>query len=463
MRFSTSELAAWLGAALVGPDVVVDGASIDSRSLRLGQLFVPIVAARDGHEFVGTAVASGAPAYLTAHPSVVDESVGGTAIVVDDTSAALMRLGVLARERVSGGVIGITGSVGKTTTKDLVRACLATAFPTAASEQSFNNELGLPLTLLNAPDDARWVVLEMGARGPGHIAKLAEVARPDVGIVTSVAMAHIEFFGDLDGVARAKSELVAALPETGVAVLNFDDPRVAGMRSQCRGPVVGFSAAGVGEAEVRAEGVSLDEELRPAFRLVSPWGEADVRLALHGVQQVSNALAAAATALWCGVPLEGVVQALASVDAPALRMEVRHEAGGGPTLIVDCYNANPASTEAALRSLAALTADRKLALLGLMAELGATTEPEHRRLAELAESLGVEVVGYETELYGRARVDDVGSAVALLRGLGPGDAALIKGSRVARLEDVVRAYEGSGSGGVGGVEGAGGAEGAGVG
>jgi UDP-N-acetylmuramoyl-tripeptide--D-alanyl-D-alanine ligase len=445
VRFSTSELAAWLGAALIGPDVVVDGASIDSRSLVPGQLFVPITAERDGHAFVGAAVAAGAPAYLTSEGPDAGV-VGATAIVVDDTAAALMRLGVLARDRVSGGVIGITGSVGKTTTKDLVRACLATAFPTAASEQSFNNELGLPLTLLNAPDDARWIVLEMGARGPGHIAKLAEVARPDVGVVTSVAMAHIEFFGDLDGVARAKSELVASLPENGVAVLNFDDPRVAGMQSQCRGPVVGFSAAGVGEADVRAERVSLDEELRPGFRLVSPWGEADVRLALHGVQQVSNALAAAATALWCGVPMEGVVQALASVDAPALRMEVRHESGGGPVLIVDCYNANPASTEAALRSLAALAADRKLALLGLMAELGAATEPEHRRLAELAEALGVEVVGYETELYGSARVDDVGSAVALLRGLGPGDAALIKGSRVARLEDVVRAYEDAGAG-----------------
>ena len=187
---------------------------------------------------------------------------------------------------------------------------------------------------------------------------------------------------------------MAALPETGVAVLNFDDPRVAGMRSQCRGPVVGFSAAGVGEADVRAEGVSLDEDLRPAFHLVSPWGEADVRLALHGVQQVSNALAAAATALWCGVPMEGVVQALASVEAPALRMEVRHEPAGRPVLVVDCYNANPASTEAALRSLAALGADRKLALLGLMAELGPTTEAEHRRAAELGESLGIEVVGY---------------------------------------------------------------------
>jgi UDP-N-acetylmuramoyl-tripeptide--D-alanyl-D-alanine ligase len=158
------------------------------------------------------------------------------------------------------------------------------------------------------------------------------------------------------------------------------------------------------------------------------------------VQQVSNALAAAAVALWCGVGFDQVVEALAAVEAPALRMEVRR-LEHGPALIVDCYNANPASTEAALRSLAALAADRRVALLGLMAELGGATDSEHRRLAGLAEELGIEVVGYETDLYGAARVDGVDAAVALLRGVGPGDAVLVKGSRVARLEDVVRAYE----------------------
>ncbi len=194
---------------------------------------------------------------------------------------------------------------------------------------------------------------------------------------------------------------------------------------------------------MRAEAVTLDDELRPRFVLRSPWGGGEVRLALHGVQQVSNALAAAATALWCGVPFDAVAQALAETEAPSLRMEVRREPGG-PLLIVDCYNANPASTEAALRSLGALAADRKLALLGLMAELGAATEAEHRRLAGLAEELGIEVVGYRTDLYGAARVDEVDAAVALLRESGAGDAALVKGSRVARLEDVVRAYEGAG-------------------
>ncbi|HEY1650369.1 MAG TPA: UDP-N-acetylmuramoyl-tripeptide--D-alanyl-D-alanine ligase [Acidimicrobiales bacterium] len=439
MRFSTSELADRLGGALSGPDVTVEGASIDSRSIVPGQLFVPIVAARDGHDFIGAALEAGAPAYLTAH-----EPVGAaTAIVVDDTAAALMRLGGVARERVTGGVIGITGSVGKTTTKDLVRRCLASTFVTAASERSFNNELGLPLTLLNAADDARWVVLEMGTRGFGHVAQLAAVARPDVGIVTSVAMAHVEYLGDLDGVARAKSELVAALPPTGVAVLNFDDPRVAAMRAASPCPVVGYSAQGGvgGGADVRAENVTLDDQLRPRFVLRSPWGDGEVRLALHGGQQVANALAAAATALWCGVPFDAVAQALAEVEAPALRMEVRRPVGGGPLLIVDCYNANPASTEAALRSLAALGAGRKLALLGLMAELGGATRAEHQRLAALAEELGIEVVGYETELYGAAWVGGVRDAVALLRATDSGDAVLIKGSRVARLEDVVRAYE----------------------
>ena len=353
-----------------------------------------------------------------------------------DTAASLLRLGLFVRERMEGRVIGITGSVGKTTTKDLLQGCLASAFVVAASERSFNNELGLPLTLLNAPDDVEWVVLEMGARGAGHITRLTDVGRPDVGIVTCVAMAHVEFFGDLEGVARAKSELVAALPPTGVAILNFDDPYVARMASVSPCPVLSYA---LGDADVRAERVVLDDDLRPRFQLSTPWGAGEVRLALHGMQQVPNALAAAAAALWSGVPFDGVVTALGTATGSPLRMEVRH-VPGGPVLVVDCYNANPASTEAALRSLASLPSGRKLAVLGLMAELGSETEAEHRRAARLADELGIEVVGYQTELYGPAEVSTVDDAVALLLTLGPGDAALVKGSRVARLEDVVRLY-----------------------
>ncbi len=431
MRFSITELATRLGGEQVGPDVTVTGASIDTRTVLPGQLYVPIVAERDGHEFISAALESGAPAYLTAR-----EPIGGTAVVVEDTAVSLLRLGLLARERLQAGVIGITGSVGKTTTKDLLRHCLASAFVVAASERSFNNELGLPLTLLNAPDDVEWVVLEMGARGAGHITRLTDIGRPDVGIVTSVAMAHVEFFGDLEGVARAKSELVAALPPTGVAVLNFDDPLVARMASVSPCPVLSYA---LGDAEVRADSVTVDDDLRPRFRLSTPWGAAEVRLALHGIQQVPNALAAAAAALWSGVPFDSVVPALAAATGSPLRMELRR-VPGGPVLVVDCYNANPASTEAALRSIAALPAERKLALLGRMAELGSETEPEHRRAAQLAHELGIEVIGYQTALYGPAQVTSADDAVALLRTLGPGDAALVKGSRVARLEDVVQRY-----------------------
>jgi UDP-N-acetylmuramoyl-tripeptide--D-alanyl-D-alanine ligase len=424
-------LTAHLGGELVGTDAGIEGASVDSRTIGPGQLYAPIVADRDGHAFIPAALEAGASAYLTAQ-----EPVGGTAIRVRDTAAALLSLGAFARGRV-GGAIGITGSVGKTTTKDLLAGCLASTFRTAASERSFNNELGLPLTLLNAPDAARWVVLEMGARREGDIERLTEVASPDVGIVTSVAMAHLEYFGDLDGVARAKGELVAALPASGLAVLNFDDSRVREMASLSACPVLGYGAGA--DAEVRADDVTLDRDLRARFRLSSPWGQTEVRLALHGVQQVANALAAAAAALWCGVPIEAVSAALGASPGSSMRMDVHH-VPGGPVLVVDCFNAIPTSAEAALRSLAALPGERKLAILGVMAELGDQSDSEHRRIAHVAEELGIEVVGYETGLYGGAHVTGVGEAVALLRTMGPGDAALVKGSRVVRLEDVVRAY-----------------------
>jgi UDP-N-acetylmuramoyl-tripeptide--D-alanyl-D-alanine ligase len=432
VRFSTADLAVQLGGELVGPDVTIDGASIDSRTTRSGQLFIPVMADRDGHDFLPNARQAGAAAYLTSKLPV-----GGTAIVVDDTRVALSALGALARERLGGGVIGITGSVGKTTTKDLVGQCLRSTFRTAASERSLNNELGVPLTLVNAPDDAQWIVLEMGARGVGHIRQLTDMTRPSVGVVTSVAMAHIEFFGDLEGVFRAKSELVTSLPTSGVAVLNMDDPWVRRMGALSPCPVLGYGLDA--SAEVTAESIVLNPDLQPSFSLATPWGRGEVALALHGAQQVSNALAAATVALWCGVPLDAVISSLAEVAGTSLRMEVRRPSHG-PVLVVDCYNANPASTEAALRSLATLPSIRKVALLGVMAELGHETEGQHRRMSSLAEELGIEVIGYQTDLYGPTHVATVSAAVDLVGELTPDDALLIKGSRVARLEGVVHAY-----------------------
>ena len=206
MRFQASEVASAIGGRLDGPDVVVEGVTIDSRSVPSAALFVPLVGARDGHEYIADARAAGAAAYVTAQPPV-----GGTAIVVDDTAAALTALGRVARERVSGPVVGVTGSVGKTSVKDLAAAALGSVRRVHANLRSFNNELGLPLTLANAPDDVEVVIVEMGARGVGHIAELCAVARPTVGVVTAVALVHSELFGTIDQVARTKGELIEAV------------------------------------------------------------------------------------------------------------------------------------------------------------------------------------------------------------------------------------------------------------
>ncbi|HEX6424542.1 MAG TPA: UDP-N-acetylmuramoyl-tripeptide--D-alanyl-D-alanine ligase [Acidimicrobiales bacterium] len=428
----TSDVASATGGRLVGPDVTERGAAIDSRLVAGGELFVPVVAERDGHDFVLAAVDAGAAAYLSSRP--VDEaSAKATAVEVDDTGAALSALGRHARalldQRVDGRVVGITGSVGKTSVKDLAHVALGARWRTAASAGSFNNELGVPLTLLGAPGDAEALVVEMGARGVGHVADLCRVARPTVGVVTRIAAVHTATFGSLDDVANAKAELVEALPTSGTAVLSAADPRVAAMASRTAARVLTFAAAG----DVRAEGVRLDGELRASFRVVTPWGRADVRLAVRGEHMVDNALAAVAAALTCDVPLDDVAGALATADLSRWRMDLVTLASGA-RLLNDAYNANPTSMAAALRALAELRATRRVAVLGMMAELGPTSEAEHRAAGDLARELGIEVVSVAAPAYGGTVVDDVAGAAAALGELGPGDAVLLKGSRVVGLE-----------------------------
>ena len=423
MRLRAAALAAACGGDLVGPDTDVEGATNDSRTLRPGQLFVPVVAARDGHDFVARALDAGAAAYLTSRPPV-----GGTAIVVRDTSEALLACGSLARSSLPDRVVGVTGSVGKTSVKDLLAAALTSTFATAANVRSFNNELGVPLTLLEAPGATEAVVLEMGARGAGHIRRLCAVGRPTVGVVTNVAAVHTEFFGTLDDVAAGKGELVEALPATGVAVLNADDHRVAAMAGRTAARVLTFGEAG----EVRAEDVACDDELRPSFRLRSPWGDVEVRLAVRGVHQVGNALAAGAAALACGVPPEAAAAGLGRATLSPLRMDLRRTASGA-LVLNDAYNANPTSMAAALRALAALPASgRRIAVLGPMAEL-ADAPAAHAEIAALAGSLGLLLVPTATDLYGLPSVDDPVTAVGLLEA---GDAVLVKASRAAGLEAV---------------------------
>jgi UDP-N-acetylmuramoyl-tripeptide--D-alanyl-D-alanine ligase len=423
VRFTTGDVARATAGDLTGDDVELRGASIDSRTRAVTDLFVPIVAERDGHDFIDPA----AGPYLTARPPA-----GGTSIEVADTGQALLDLGSWARGRLGDRVIGITGSVGKTTVKDLLAGILREGAVTAASPGNFNNELGLPLTLLNAPDGAEAAVLEMGARGIGHIAMLCEVGRPVIGVVTAVAAVHTEVFGSIEDVARGKSELVAALPTRGVAVLNGDDQRCAAMAHATQARVLTYSVEG--RADLVAEGVHFDDELRPTFVARTPWGDVEVRVGVRGIHQVANALAAIGAALASGASTDHVAAGLARAELSRWRMDLQR-ASSGALVLNDAYNASPTSVIAALRSLAALDVDRRTAFLGTMAELDDAVEA-HREVAAAAAALGVRLVAVSEPRYGVDVVDGVDGAVALATSmrLGAGDGVLVKGSRVAGLE-----------------------------
>ncbi|NMO05184.1 UDP-N-acetylmuramoyl-tripeptide--D-alanyl-D-alanine ligase [Gordonia sp. TBRC 11910] len=440
MHFTASDIAAATGGELIGPNTTVTSAAIDSRVLTPGQLFVPIVAERDGHDFIATAVAAGATAYLTSNDA--EPTPGVAAIRVADTAVALADLGRAARRRIPGRVVGVTGSVGKTSTKDLLAGVLASTFHTAASEKSFNNELGLPMTLFGAPDDTEAVVLEMGARGIGHIATLCGIASPTVGVLTRVEGVHLELFGSLEAVAQTKGELIESLPDDGVAVLNADDPRVLAMRARTSARVLTYSAS-TSEADVYASDVVLDDQLRASFTLHTPWGSAPVALGARGEHQVPNALAAAAAGGGLGVSVDGIVAGLADAALSGLRMELV-TLDSGLTVINDAYNANPTSMAAALRSLATLEAERRVAVLGTMAELGPDAPAAHREIASLATGLGITVIAVAEPDYGDGvtHVPDVAAAANELSGLGAADAVLVKGSRVAALERVVALVSG---------------------
>jgi UDP-N-acetylmuramoyl-tripeptide--D-alanyl-D-alanine ligase len=452
MRWTPAEVAMASGGVLVIParaEVVsaepagiaggiLTSVAIDSRVLSSGALFVALRAERDGHEWIDAAVEAGAGCLLVEEAwarSARPAELAVPFVAVADTREALMFIGRAARDRLDATVIGITGSVGKTSTKDLVAAALAVTRQTTASEKSFNNELGVPLTLANARVDTQAAVIEMGARGPGHIRHLCQIARPEIGVVTAVGVAHTELFGSLDAVAAAKGELVEALPPHGTAVLNDDDPRVRAMARRTSAGVLTYSAGGDGRrgADLVAERVVLDEQLRPGFVARSPWGSHIVRLQARGAHQVGNALAALAVAGRCGVPIEGAAAALASTDISPWRMQLDFTPAGA-AILNDAYNANPASMVAALEALAALPARRRVAVLGVMAELGPRSPEEHRAIAALVDQLGFELLAVSTDAYGRQPVAGVDQAVAAIGPLGRGDAVLVKGSRVAGLE-----------------------------
>jgi UDP-N-acetylmuramoyl-tripeptide--D-alanyl-D-alanine ligase len=433
MRLTTSEIAAATAGRVDGDNVVVDGAAFDSRSLKPGQLFVPVVAERDGHDFVDSAVANGAVAYFTSRGRLHDTA---TAIHVSDTAAAFLSFGRHARTRLADRVIGVTGSVGKTSVKDLIAAICTTHYVTQANEKSFNNELGLPQTLCNAPDGCEAVVVEMGMRGFGEIALLCEIAKPSIGVITVIGEAHTGRVGGIEGVARAKGEIVETLPEWGTAVLNADQPVCIAIRQRTDAKVLGF---GTTAGDVRAENVTLDRLARPSFHLATPWGSTDITLAVSGAHMALNAAAAAAASLAAGVPLDKVADGLCTARLSPWRMEMG-ERSDGLVVINDAYNANPTSMLAALDALAALPVDgRRVAVLGPMAELDDDGPERHRAMAAHARERGIDVIAFETDDYGIAPTADLDAELASLTGR---DAVLVKGSRVAGLEKVAERLTG---------------------
>jgi UDP-N-acetylmuramoyl-tripeptide--D-alanyl-D-alanine ligase len=434
MRFRASEVAAATGGRLWGPDVEIDGVSFDSRVIQPGQLFVPIVAERDGHEFIASAIQRGASAYLTARGAERDAPAapGSTAIEVGDTIEALTSLATIQRATFRGPVVGVTGSVGKTSTKDLLRAALGASRLTWANERSFNNEQGLPTTLLNTPDGTEVMVLEMGMRGFGEIAALCRVARPTVGVVTRVAEAHNDRLGGIEGVARAKTELVHALPVDGTAILNADDHRVKAMA--CLGPASVVLFGSHHDADVRITDLRLDDHARPSFRIHTPWGTHEVRLGVSGRHMASNAAAALACVGVVGGDVAAGASALTDVGLTAMRMEVSPTRDGG-IVLNDSYNANPTSMRAALDALADMRGHRKVAVLGMMAEI-VDPEAEHLAIVEYAHGHGIEVIAFGTDLYG---IKPCADPAAELGSVARGEAVLVKGSRVVGLERVAAA------------------------
>jgi UDP-N-acetylmuramoyl-tripeptide--D-alanyl-D-alanine ligase len=372
-------------------------------------------------------------------------------LVVEDPLAAVRALGAWVRDVVDPIVAGITGSTGKTSTKDLLAAVAGVRFRTVAAERSHNNELGVPLTLLATSEDTEVLVCELGARGPGQIRDLCTYVRPQIGVVTNVGVTHYEQFGSVDAIVAAKSELAASLPEGGVAVLNADDPRVAGMAGVTPADVLTYGlAAG---AWLRGEAVEVDARGRPSFRLLRGHDHRAVRLGVSGRHQVSNALAAAAAGLALGMSLDEVVTGLEQARSSPWRMEVTER--GGVVVVNDAYNANPTSVAAALGTCAAMVppGGRLLAVLGYMAELGDLERPEHERAGALAAqaaqrlvvvgeraaglATGARLAGLDDVVVvpGAAGVDGVLEALGELRS---GDVVLVKASRVAGLERLAR-------------------------
>ncbi|MGW2540797.1 UDP-N-acetylmuramoyl-tripeptide--D-alanyl-D-alanine ligase [Kitasatospora sp. NPDC001574] len=457
IALTLAEVAAAVGGTLADadPDALVTGpVEVDSRKVVPGGLFAAFVGEHaDGHDYAATAVAAGAVAVLASRP------VGGPTVLVDSVVDALGKLARAVVGRAGATVVALTGSAGKTSTKDLIAQLLRRLGDTVYPPGSLNNEIGHPMTALRVEDATRHLVLEMGARHKGDIEYLTSITPPRIGLVLNVGTAHVGEFGSQEAIAEAKGELVEALPADGVAILNIDDRLVRAMAARTKARVVFFGESP--DARVRAQDVRLDSTGRPSFTLTTPAGSAPVQLRLYGEHHVSNALAAAAVATELGMTVDDTAEALSEAGALSRwRMEVVDRTDG-VTVVNDAYNANPDSMRAALRALVSMGGRgperrRTWAVLGEMRELGEESLAEHDAIGRLAVRLDVTklvaVGGREAacmELGARNEgswgeesvlVSDADAAVELLRSqLRPGDVVLVKASRSVGLEKVAEA------------------------
>jgi UDP-N-acetylmuramoyl-tripeptide--D-alanyl-D-alanine ligase len=455
VELSAGELASVTEGAVVAgdPGAIASSLANDSRTLSPGACFAALRAARDGHAFVADAFSRGASVALVDRAVEVGPPAGGAVVRVADVLGALAAVGAWARGRLGPAVVvGITGSTGKTGTKELTAAVLRARYRVHATPGNFNAEIGLPITLFGAPENCDALVLEMGARVAGDIGALCTIARPNVGVITNIGLAHAGVLGGPSGIAATKGELLEALPDDGLAVLDAGDAATQGLVARTGARVLTVATRGDVDADVRVREVSVDGELRASFILESPWGSGPVALALRGEHQVTNAALAATVGLAYGVDLVDVASALGSVGPAPGRLEIVR-VPGGPLVLDDAYNASPASMAAALAALRAVAIPgRRIAVLGEMRELGEHSAAEHGRLGCAAAEAGIDtlvVVGPEatpTAEAARAHglVDvveaaDAEAALDLVRDLaGAADAVLVKGSRAVGLDAVVQ-------------------------
>lgn len=461
LTLSVAKLVSVVGGELLSgdEDTMVNGLAIDSRDVDPGAAFVAFGGDKaDGHDFIASALVAGARAIVvTRDDETIRETLANSrrhdvALVrVDDATTAVQDLAAYHRERLLCPVIGVTGSTGKTTTKDFLNSVLGTHMRVVATEGNQNNELGVPLTVMRAGADTGVLVVEMAMRGLGQIARLAEIVRPTAGLVTNVGVSHLEVLGSEEAIASAKGELVQAIPATGRVFLNGDDAWSTGLANAATAAITRY---GLGTTcEVRASDVGLSETGTPTFTLHANEGSAEVELPIPGRHNIYNALAAAAIGLYLEVGLEDIVRGLSQATFSAMRMEI-FQSATGVTVINDAYNANPTSMRAALSALVDIPAGgRRIAVLGDMAELGSLTELAHFRMGEYVAELRIDELVTVGERAGRiadgalaagmpgasvrpcAAPDEASEVLDDL--LAAGDVVLVKASRVMGLERVV--------------------------